>query len=60
MAGQRPDYKVLVSRKNGDKTFYTEIGSAWSVSNDGISIQFNALPIDGKCVIFPRKDDNGS
>lgn len=57
MAGKRPDYKVLVSRENGDKTFYSEIGSGWAVKNDGISIVLNSLPVDGKCVIFPRKDD---
>lgn len=57
MAGKKPDYKVLVSRENGDKTYYTEIGSAWNVAKDGISIAFNALPVDGKCVLFPRKDD---
>ncbi len=55
--GKRPDYKVLVSRENGDKTFYSEIGSAWNVAKEGISIQLNSLPIDGKCVIFPRKDE---
>ena len=61
MAGKKPNYKVLVSRDNGEgedkKTYYTEIGSAWNVAKDGISIQFNALPVDGKCVLFPRKSD---
>lgn len=57
--GEKPAYKVLVSRQNEDKTetYYTEIGSAWNVAKDGISIQFNALPVDGRCVLFPRKDD---
>ena len=57
MAGKKPDYKVLVSRENGDKTYYTEIGSGWNVAKEGISIALNALPVDGKCVLFPRKDD---
>lgn len=57
MAGKKPDYDVFVSRENGDKNFYTRIGSAWSVSKDGISIQLDALPVDGKCVAFPRKED---
>jgi hypothetical protein len=57
MAGKRPDYKVLVSRENGDKTFYPEIGSGWNVVKDGISLQLNALPVDGKCVLFSREDD---
>jgi hypothetical protein len=57
MAGKRPDYKVLISRESGDKTFYSEIGSGWNVAKDGISIQLHSLPIDGKCVIFPRKEE---
>ncbi len=55
MAGKKPDYKVLVSRENGDKTYYTEIGSAWNVAKDGISVQLNATPIDGRLVLFPRE-----
>lgn len=55
-AGKRPDYKVLVSREGSDKTFYTEVGSAWRVAKDGISIQLNALPVDGKLIMFPRED----
>lgn len=61
MAGKKPDFKVLVSRTTGEgdeaKTFYSEIGSAWKVAKDGISIQFNALPVDGRAVLFPRTDD---
>lgn len=56
--GSKPDYKIFVSRENGDKNFYTEVGSAWKVAKDGISLQFNALPVDGRCVLFPRKDDD--
>jgi hypothetical protein len=56
MAGTKPQWKVLVSRENGDKTFYSEIGSGWDVKNDGISVVLNSLPTDGKCVLFRRKD----
>ncbi|MBR1146692.1 hypothetical protein [Bradyrhizobium sp. AUGA SZCCT0431] len=61
MSGRRPDYTVSVSRKNGDKNFYTQIGSAWKVAKDGISIELQALPVadaDGKtkCVLFPVQD----
>jgi hypothetical protein len=31
--GKRPDYRVLVSREVGGKTFYTEVGAAWRVNN---------------------------
>ena len=55
--GQKPDYRVLVSRESGGKNYYTEVGAAWVVSNDGISIQLHALPTDGRLVLFPRKDE---
>jgi len=54
--GKKPDFSVSVSRKNGEKNFYTRIGSAWSVSKGGISIQFDAVPVDGKCVLFPIEE----
>jgi hypothetical protein len=60
-AGKKPDYSVSVSRKGSDeKTYYTTVGSAWCVAKDGISIQLNALPIDGRLVLFPWRDDQGS
>ncbi|MBS4082913.1 MAG: hypothetical protein KGZ73_05130 [Rhizobiales bacterium] len=58
--GSKPDYAVFVSRpyKEGkeEKNFYTRIGSAWKVAEDGISIQLDALPTDGKLVLFPPKE----
>jgi len=57
MANKRPDYHVFVSREGGDRqTYYTRIGAAWNVAKDGISIQLDALPVDGKLVLFPPKD----
>lgn len=58
MAGNKPDYGIFVSRKNGDKVHYTRIGSAWSVSNDGISLKFDALPTNGEAVLFPPKEED--
>lgn len=56
--GKKPDYSVYVSRKGSDeKTYYTRIGSAWAVANDGISIKLDALPVNGECVLFPPKDE---
>ena len=58
--GKKPDFKVLISRQNGEgdakKTFYTEVGAGWNVGENGISIQLNALPTDGRLVLFPRED----
>lgn len=56
--GKRPDYRAFVTRQNGDKNYYTEIGVAWNVASGGISIKLQALPVDGNIVLFPPKDDD--
>ncbi|TQF27434.1 hypothetical protein UNPF46_30695 [Bradyrhizobium sp. UNPF46] len=61
MANRKPDYKVFVSRniaKEGEEpnNFYHDVGAAWMVDKDGISISLHALPIDGRLVLFPNKD----
>ena len=57
--GNRPDYGVFVSRKNGDKSFFTRVGSAWNVGKDGISIKLEPnIAIVGECVLFPPKDED--
>jgi hypothetical protein len=57
VANKSPDYGVFTSRKGRDnKNFYVRLGSAWNVSNDGISIKLDALPVTGELVLFPPKD----
>ena len=51
--GKKPDYKVLVSREGNGKNYYTQIGVGWLVAKEGISLQLDALPVGGKCVMFP-------
>ena len=59
MAGQQPDFHVFTSRKGSDdKTYYNRVGAAWNVSNDGISIKLDALPVDGSLVMFPPKSED--
>lgn len=55
--GSKPKYEVYVSRQGtDDKNFYTKIGSAWLVAKEGISIQLDALPTDGRMVLFPIRE----
>lgn len=57
MAGNKPDYEVFVTREGRDrKTYYTRIGAAWMVANNGISIKLDALPVGGEMVCFPPKE----
>jgi hypothetical protein len=57
---QRPDFTVFISRQvvNGDqetKNYFTEVGTAWHIDGDGISINLIAVPTDGKLVLFPTQ-----
>jgi hypothetical protein len=54
----KPDFDVFVSQENGDKNWYTNIGAAWYVAKDGISIKLKALPMDGNLVLFPHNNGN--
>lgn len=55
---KKPDYNVYVTEKSGDKTYYHQVGVAWSVSNDGISIKLRPnIALVGECVLFPPKED---
>jgi hypothetical protein len=57
MAGTKPQCKALVSRENVYIVYYSEVGAGWNVKNDGISFQLHSLPVDGKLVLFPRRED---
>jgi hypothetical protein len=55
--GQRSDYNVYVTRQDEHgKSFCADVGAS-RVTKDGISINLQMLPIDGKLVLFPRKKD---
>lgn len=63
MAGRKPDFKVFVSRnvaKKGEEpsNFYTEVGAAWNVDKGGISVDLHVLPLDGKIVLFPPRQED--
>lgn len=56
-------YDICTPRKNGDRTYWTRIGSAWQ-NDKGIQLVFDALPIpdsEGRCVanLFEPKPRDG-
>jgi len=57
-------FKVLTAERGKDgKTYYSEIGSAWSLKDkDGCSIRLSALPINGELIVVPatRKQEGKS
>lgn len=59
--GNRPDYKVVVGRdteRNGEPaTVWTQIGAGWSIKEGGISITLDAVPMNGRLILFQNKDE---
>jgi hypothetical protein len=55
-----PKYHAFVVKDRGeDQKFWTRIGAAWEHSKGGgLNIELDALPLDGKIVLLPPKDDN--
>jgi len=57
---KKPDFDVVISKtseKDGEKkNYYSNVGAAWSVAKGGISISLDSIPVDGKMVLFPRKE----
>lgn len=57
-------YDLLIGRKSKDKTYWTNIGSAFSRDNGGFSLVFNALPIPdetgkvGVLMVEPKEKSN--
>ena len=50
-------YTVRDGRNEGDKGFFTRIGAAWPIKDDkGFSVALDALPVNGRIVILPKKE----
>jgi hypothetical protein len=47
---------AVKDRGKGKKGIWTRIGAAWTTEKgDGIKLQLEALPVDGKLVLMPPK-----
>lgn len=44
-------YDVLVCRENGDKKYWTKIGSGFVNKDDSIGIKLDALPLNGDMLL---------
>jgi len=52
-----PTHSAFTVRDRGEgrKAFWARIGSAWVNRDGSFNLQLDALPIDGKIVLRPRK-----
>jgi hypothetical protein len=56
---KRPMHRVYAVTKNGDKSFWTEIGAAWSHQDGkGFNVKLDYLPLNGAEVVIrePRTE----
>ena len=56
---KRPTHRVYAVTKNGDKSFWTEIGAAWSHQDGkGFNVKLDYLPLTGAEIVIrePRTD----
>ena len=52
MAGNRPSHKAYVIEGEGEKAFWTRVGSAWpNADGKGFNITLSALPVNGRIVL---------
>ncbi|MCB8835821.1 hypothetical protein [Aurantimonas sp. VKM B-3413] len=51
-----PSHTVYVVEGEGDRAFWTKVGSAWFHDDgEGFNIRLTALPIDGRLIIRKAK-----
>lgn len=52
----RPTHAVYVVEGEGERAYWTKIGSAWAHEDgDGLNIQLTALPLSGRIVVRKPK-----
>lgn len=55
MKKNSPDYRVSSPIKDGEKTYWQNIGAAWK-GEKGISIKLNALPFSRELMLFKEEE----
>ena len=55
---KRPSHRVYAVTKNGEKSYWTEIGAAWANKDgQGFNLDFTARPLEGAKIVLraPKK-----
>ena len=59
---KRPSHQVYAVSKKGERTYWREIGAAWSHSDgDGFNLKLDYLPLNGAELVIrkPKADEAG-
>jgi len=60
-ASKKPSLHAYQIREAADgKSFWNRIGAAWSNKDGGFTVQLECLPLDGRIVCCPAKNDTDS
>ncbi len=51
-------YAYQVRETGNGKSFWNRIGAAWPVKGGGFSIQLDCVPLDGRIVCLPPKQED--
>ena len=59
MSNEKPTLIAYsIKEREGQKAIWTRIGAAWPHKGPGLTIQLDALPLDGRIVLTePKADD---
>ena len=52
----KPDLNAYVVTGTAEKPFYTKIGAAWKNKVGGYGLDLDAIPVNGRIVLFPPKE----
>lgn len=54
----KPDFIARTPKSiDGDKTVWTRVGAAWKNRTEGYTIELDCLPLNGKIVLLPPKEE---
>jgi hypothetical protein len=56
----RPTHRVYAVKKNGDKSFWTDIGAAWSHQDGkGFNVKLDFIPLNGAEIVIREPKAEG-
>jgi hypothetical protein len=56
--GRKPTHSVSTVRESGNgKSYWTRIGAGWTNKDGSISIQIEAVPLDGRLIVQVNADE---
>ena len=57
---KKPSHKAVTVRegKDGTKDYWVRIGAAWTNKDGSLSVNLDALPVNGRIILFENKEES--